>query len=118
MHPNPLGSLADYSNFVAELVIRKTIDRSTVIAWSDSRHTGIAEGEIFFQHGFRLRLREELDFNANLIASYGYEVYQGAERLFWYDDFPHPELPELRSTFRITSTFRPTKDTIEFRCLR
>ena len=34
-----------------------------------------------------------------MIASYGYEVYRGDERLFWYDDFPHPELAELASTF-------------------
>ena len=58
MNPNPLRSLADYSHFVAEVVIRTTIDRSTVIAWSDSPQTGIAEGEIFFRNGCRLRLRE------------------------------------------------------------
>ena len=34
--------------------------------------------------------REELDFADGLITSYGYEVYRGTERLYWYDDFPHP----------------------------
>jgi hypothetical protein len=34
-----------------------------------------------------------------LIASYGYEIYRGNERLFWYDDFPHPDDPSLASTF-------------------
>ena len=24
---------------------------------------------------------------------------QGSERLYWYDDFPHPHDPELASTF-------------------
>lgn len=61
--------------------------------------TGVAEGEVFFPNGIRLRMREELDFDAALIASYGYEVYRGAERLFWYDDFPHPEDASLASTF-------------------
>ena len=99
MHLNPPSSVADYSHFIAEIVIRTTIDRSTVIVWSDSPYTGIAEGEIFVLNGFRRRLREELDFDTNLIASYGYEVYRGEQRLFWYDDFPHPELPGLASTF-------------------
>lgn len=34
-----------------------------------------------------------------LITSYGYEIYRGTERLYWYDDFPHPNDPSLASTF-------------------
>ena len=26
------------------------------------------------------------------------EVYQSAERLYWYDDFPHPNDPSLAAT--------------------
>ncbi len=44
-------------------------------------------------------MREELDFDAGLITSYGYEVYRGEERLYWYDDFPHPNDTSLASTF-------------------
>ena len=44
-------------------------------------------------------MREELDFADGLITSYGYEVYLGPDRLYWYDDFPHPEDPALASTF-------------------
>ncbi|RMF27738.1 MAG: hypothetical protein D6759_17135 [Chloroflexi bacterium] len=44
-------------------------------------------------------MREELDFAAGLITSYGYEVYRGQERLYWYDDFPHPDDPALASTY-------------------
>jgi hypothetical protein len=72
-------------------VDRPTVARSTVVVWSDSPFTGMAEGEVFFTNGFRLRMREELDFDAALITSYGYEIYRGAERMFWYDDFPHPQ---------------------------
>jgi hypothetical protein len=43
-------------------------------------------------------MREEVDFGAGLIVSYGYEVYRGGERLYWYDDFPHPNDPTLAST--------------------
>ena len=84
---------------MAELLNRPTVTRSTVIAWSDSPFTGVAEGEVWFSKGIRLRMREELDFDAALIAAYGYEVYRGAERLFWYDDFPHPADASLASTF-------------------
>jgi hypothetical protein len=94
-----LTSLAQYGRFVAEILNRPSVTRSTVAVWSDSPCTGIAEGEVFFARGLRLRLREELDFEARLITAYGYEVYRGEERLFWYDDFPHPDDPTLAPTF-------------------
>ena len=59
----------------------------------------MAEGEVFYTNGLRLRLREELDFHDALITSYGYEVYRHGERLYWYDNFPHPDDPTLASTF-------------------
>jgi hypothetical protein len=99
MSESPLTSLSEYSRFVAEVLNRPKVSSSTVAVWSDSPGTGIAEGEVFFARSIRLRLREELDFEARLITSYGYEVYRGNERLFWYDDFPHPDDPSLASTF-------------------
>jgi len=95
---NPLHSVYEYSRFVVDLLARSTVERSTVSVWSASPYSGIAEGEVLFRHGFRLRMREELDFDAELISSYGYEVYQGSEKLYWYDDFPHPHIPSLSST--------------------
>lgn len=58
MPDNPLGMLASYSQFLAELLDRPIIIRSTLTVWSASPYTGIAEGEAFFPHGFRLRIRE------------------------------------------------------------
>jgi hypothetical protein len=94
-----LKSLAGYSQFTAEILSRPSVRRSTVALWSDSPWTGILEGEVYFDHGIRLRLREEVDFEAGLITAYGYEAYRNEERLFWYDDFPHPNDPTLASTF-------------------
>lgn len=94
-----LRSLSNYSSFLAQLLADSLVDRSTLTVWSDSPYTGIAEGEVFFKNGIRLRLREELDFDAGLITSYGYEVYRGETRLYWYDDFPHPNDPTLAATF-------------------
>ena len=93
-----LSSLSDYSRLVALLLNRPGVIRSTVTVWSVSPYTGVAEGEVFFANGLKLRMREELDFDEHLIASYGYEVYQGNEKLYWYDDFPHPNDPTLAST--------------------
>ena len=98
--PDPaLESLRSYSELVARLLDRPEVERSTVAVWSDSPYTGVAEGEVFFSGGLRLRLREEIDFADGLITSYGYEVYRAEERLYWYDDFPHPGDPALAPTF-------------------
>jgi len=99
MADNPLKSLANYSRFVADLLDRPSVIRSTVVVWPDSAYTGTAEGEVLFSNDFSLRMREELDFETGLITSYGYEVYQHGERLYWYDDFPHPNDQTLASTF-------------------
>lgn len=86
----PLKSPADYSHFVAETLNHPVVLHSTVVVWSDSPYTGTAEGEVYCAGGARPRLRKELDFYARLITSSGYEVYQGDERMFWYDAFPYP----------------------------
>jgi len=98
MAASPLRSLSEYSRFVAELLNQPSVKGSTVAIWSDSPYTGIAEGEVVFVNGLRLRMREEVDFEAGFIVSYGYEVYRGEDRLYWYDDFPHPNDPTLAST--------------------
>ena len=98
MTANPLKSLSDYSRFVAELLSQPNVQSSTVAVWSHSPYTSVAEGEVFFTNGLRLRMREEVDLEAGLIISYGYEVYHGEERLYWYDDFPHPNDSTLAST--------------------
>lgn len=98
MDGNPLRSLDAYSRFVAESLDRSSVVRSTLSVWSISPYTGVTEGGVFFIGGFRLRLHEELDFDDALITSYGYEVYRGQEKLYWYDDFPHPNDPTLAAT--------------------
>jgi hypothetical protein len=96
---NPLNSLDDYSRFIAVLVNRSTVLRSTLIVWSDSPDTGVAEGEILFSKGFRLRVLEELDFEAQLITGYSYEVHYLGEKVYWYDDYPHPHDLTLAATY-------------------
>jgi hypothetical protein len=99
MGGNPLGSIGNYSRFMAELLDSSTVKRSTLSVWSDSPYSGIVEGAVYFANGIWLRLREELDFDAAMITSYGYEMYRREKRLYWYDDFPHPNDPVLAPTF-------------------
>ncbi len=99
MNDLSLFSLEAYSRRVAEIMTRPMIHRSTVSVWSVSPYTGVAEGDVIFLHGFRLRIREELDFADGMMTSYGYEVYHGEERVYWYNDFPHPNDSTLASTF-------------------
>ena len=99
MSENPLKSLEAYSRYTAQVFDRAEVTHSTVSVWSDSPFTGTAEGEVNFSNGIRLRLREEMDFETGVISSYGYEVHRGDQRLYWYDDFPHPDDQSLASTF-------------------
>lgn len=99
MKPSPLSSLDAYSELVADLFNRTTVQKSAVTVWSVSRYIGKAEGKVFFSNGCQLRVLEILDFDAELIVSYGYEVRRGEERLYWYDDAEHPNDPNLASTF-------------------
>jgi len=61
MVDKPLASLPEYSRFVAELFDHPEVRRCTVAVWSDSPYTGTAEGEVLFTHGFRLRVRQEIE---------------------------------------------------------
>jgi len=65
MSADPLKSLSEYSRFVAELLGQPNVKTSTAAVWSDSPYTGIAEGEVVFTNGLRLRMREEVDFDTS-----------------------------------------------------
>ena len=99
MSGNPLSSLNAYGSFLSDLIGRFPIVHSTVRVWPASPYTGVAEGDVLFTNSIRLRVRQELDFDAQLITAYGYEVYEQGKRLYWYDDFPHPNEVSLATTY-------------------
>ena len=72
---------------------------SSLRLYSISRGTAIVRGSVHFQNGLELRVTEILDFVAGRISDYSYTVFRGRERIRWYDAQPHPEHPELQSTF-------------------
>ena len=58
-------------------------------------------GELRFAHDFKVVIRERLvwDRHPARIDWYGYEVWRGSEKLFWYDPQPHPDDPDLQASY-------------------
>jgi hypothetical protein len=98
---NPLQSLAEYEAFVYTLPQRyPVIARSTLVVVRRGATVAIVRGEVELPNGLRLVVNEKLSFvtAASEIKGYGYEVWRGAEQLYWYDSQPHPGDPTLAST--------------------
>jgi len=112
MIDNPLTSLSDYSRFVAELLSQPNVQTSTVAVWSDSPYASVAEGEVFFANGLRLRMREEVDLDAGLIMSYGYEVYRAKSDCIGTTTSLIPAIQSWLQPRLITNTCRLTSSTI------
>ena len=72
---------------------------STLRLYSTSALTAIVEGTIHLRSGLAIRVVKALDFKVGRIRHYSYTVFRGDEKIRWYDSQPHPEIPELASTF-------------------
>ncbi len=98
---DPLRTPEDYELFLYTLAERfPSVRRSTLTLVRRGHSLARVSGEIHFDHGIRLVVLERLTFDRLpvLIESYGYEVWQGEEKLYWYDPQPHPNDPSLQST--------------------
>lgn len=101
MPPDPLRSFEEYELFVYSLAERfPSVRSSTLVCVRRGATLARVAGELQFDHEFRLVVRERLVFDRLpvLIDAYGYEVWRGGEKLFWYDSQPHPDEPALSST--------------------
>jgi hypothetical protein len=98
---NPLRTAEDYELFVYSLEDRfPAVTKSTVTFVRRGMSLARVAGEIFFEKDLRLVVRERILYNRLpvVIDWYGYEVWQGSEKLYWYDSQPHPHEPSLQST--------------------
>lgn len=98
---SPFQSLFEYERFVYTLQQRHaSVLQSTLTVARRSRGIATLVGELHFAHGYRLVVSEILTWDEGrlLIERYGYEVWQGGEKLYWYDPQPHPNEPALAST--------------------
>ena len=98
---DPFRTLQDYELFLYTLPERfPSIRRSTLTLVRRGHSLARVSGEIFFDGDLRLVVLERLVFDRLplLIEGYGYEVWRGEEKLYWYDPQPHPNEPSLQST--------------------
>ena len=98
---DPFRTPEDYELFLYSLPERSpSIRRSTLTFVRRGHSLARVSGEVEFDNGIRLVVLERLVFDRLpvLIESYGYEVWKGEEKLYWYDPQPHPNNPELQST--------------------
>lgn len=101
MSNNPLRTSVDYELFIYTLGdIFPSIRRSTLTFIRRGASMARVSGELYFDHEFRMFIRERLVYNRLPMKTdwYGYEVWQGNKKLYWYDSQPHPQEPNLQIT--------------------
>ena len=97
----PFPSRADYEALIYGLAEKYPGDIvvSTVRLYGTSALTARVVGTVQFANGLQLHVAEYLDFVVGQIRDYSYTVYQGDAKIRWYDPQPHPDAPNLASTF-------------------
>jgi hypothetical protein len=93
-------SRAEYERLIYSLPgTYPQIASSTLRLYSTGALTAIVEGSVYLRNGLELRVVEALDFKVGHIQRYSYTVLRGNEKIRWYDSEPHPQDPNLASTF-------------------
>jgi hypothetical protein len=98
---NAFRSLPEYEHLLYTLQDRHAaVIASTLIIVRRGPGVAIVSGEVHVAGGRRLTVREVLTWDSGRVSirSYGYEAWQGGEKIYWYDSQPHPNEPELAST--------------------
>ncbi len=99
---NPLRTVEDYELFLYTLREKfPSIRHSTITLIRKGASLARVTGELSFDKEIRLVVRERIVYDRlpAIIDWYGYEVWQGNEKLHWYDSQPHPNEANLQSTY-------------------
>lgn len=98
---DPFRTPEDYELFLYALVEQFPLLRRSTLTFV-RRGVSLARvaGELYFANATRLVVRERVVYDRlpAVIDAYGYEVWRGDEKLYWYDSQPHPHDPRLQST--------------------
>jgi len=90
----------EYSNFLYSLQEHYSeITAARIRFFAVGKDIYMATGFIEFTSGVRLVFKESLDFSIHKILKYVYEIFQGSQLICYYDSQPHPDDPDLASTF-------------------
>ncbi|MBI5300598.1 MAG: hypothetical protein HY868_00560 [Chloroflexi bacterium] len=93
-------NLQTYSELVYALPERYAcIQHSTLVLATIGPTLAKLEGQITFADDIVLDVWELIDWDAERILNYSYEIYRAGEKIIWYDPFEHPQHPELAATF-------------------
>jgi hypothetical protein len=98
---NPLRTSEDYELFVYSLAQQFPSVRYSTLAFV---RLGVSlarvAGEVHFEGAYRLVVRQRIVFDRlpAVIDAYGYEVWRGDTKLYWYDSQPHPGDQALQAT--------------------
>ena len=98
---NSLRTSEDYELFLYTITDQfSSVRRSTVTLIRRGATIARVTGAIYFDSNIRLVVRERLVYNRLpvVIDWYGYEVWRGDKKLYWYDSQPHPSDPDLQRT--------------------
>lgn len=98
---DPFRTPADYELFLYSLTDRYPSVRSSTLVFVRYGATlARVAGEIHFAQQIKIVVRERLLYNRLPLQLdwYGYKIWQGQEKLYWYDSQPHPNDPILAST--------------------
>jgi hypothetical protein len=98
---NLFQSLRSYEEFVYTLPQHfPVIVSCTLVVARRGARVVTTSGEISFARGYRLVVKERMTFDDGplVLTRYGYEVWCGDEKLYWYDSQDHPDDPALAVT--------------------
>ena len=98
---HPFRTSQDYELFLYTLTENfSSVSSSTIVFIRRGATLARVMGELYFEHDIRLVIRERVLYHRLplVVDWYGYEVWQGEGKLYWYDSQPHPNTPELAST--------------------
>ena len=96
-----LATIADYEDFIYNLRDAfPSVLSSTLRIIRTGPASGRLVGILTFSNDLRLDVAELVDSDAGQfdILQYGYVVWQGGERIYWYDSQAHPSDPSLAAT--------------------
>ena len=93
------GKEDEYESFIYHLIEQyDSIKTSTLVFIRVGSTVAKVRGELTFSHGFRLVVSERFYYQRypSWLDWYGYIVYQGQNKLYWYDPQPHPHIEALQ----------------------
>ncbi len=98
---NPFRTPEDYELFLYTITEQfSAVRRSTVTFVRMGATLARVAGELHLDEDIRIVIRERLLLHRSPISMdwYGYEIWKGRDKLYWYDSQPHPKDPTLRSS--------------------